>query len=230
MKVECPGHELIHGPSDEDFRRAVSVLAQGGVVAFPTETYYGLAVDPFNEKALTELFRLKGRPSHKPFLVLIQDESQLSDLATSIPHPYRALMKAFWPGPLTLVFPAGPGLSSLLTGESGGIGVRISPHPVARHFGHMWGRPMTATSANLSGMAAARTADEVHRFFGDGVSWILDGGQTPGGMSSTVVGMEQERLQLIRAGVIEFSSLIQLIQADACRAFPSVPSPLKNID
>lgn len=214
MKVECPGHELVQGPSDEDFRRAAAVLGQGGIVAFPTETFYGLAVDPFNEKALKSLFRLKGRPSHKPFLVLIQDESQLSELATSIPHPYRVLMKVFWPGPLTLVFPAGPGLSSLLTGGSGGIGVRISPHPVARDFGRMWGRPMTATSANLSGMAAARTADEVHRFFGDGVSLILDGGQTPGGMSSTVVGVDQGRLQLIRAGGIDFSSLVQVGKAE----------------
>lgn len=209
--VECPGHELIHGPSEEDFRRAVSVLEQGGIVAFPTETFYGLAVDPFNEKALTDLFSLKGRPLHKPFLVLIQDASQLSDLVSSIPYAYGVLMKAFWPGPLTLVFPAGPGLSSLLTGESGGIGVRISPHPVARRFGRMWGRPITATSANLSGMTAARTADEVHRFFGDRVSLILDGGQTPGGMSSTVVGVDRGKLQLIRAGVIDFSSLIQVV-------------------
>ncbi len=215
MKVaERPGHEPIHGPSDEDFRRAVLVLAQGGVVAFPTETFYGLAVDPFNEKALTDLFRLKGRPSHKPFLVLIQDESQLSELVSSIPHAYSLLMKAFWPGPLTLVFPAEQSLSPLLTGETSGIGVRISPHPVARDFGQMWGRPMTATSANLSGMTSARTADEVQRFFGNGVSLILDGGQTPGGMSSTVVGVDRGKLQLIRAGVIDFSSLIQISRAN----------------
>ena len=223
MKVECSGHDLPHGPSDEDFRRAVSVLAQGGIVAFPTETFYGLAVDPFNETALAELFRLKGRPLRKPFLVLIQDENQLPDLASSIPCLYRPLMKAFWPGPLTLVFPAGARLSSLLTGESGGIGVRISPHPVARIFGQMWGRPMTATSANLSGMPAASTADEVHQFFGDGVSCILDGGQTPGGMSSTVVGMYQGKLQLIRAGGIDFSSLIQVSKAEGFEAE-------KNID
>lgn len=209
MKVERPGHDLPHGPSDEEYRRAVSVLVQGGIVAFPTETFYGLAVDPFNEKALTDLFRLKGRPCHKPFLVLIQDEGQLLSLASSIPQAYRPLMKAFWPGPLTLVFPALSTLSPVLTGDGAGIGVRISPHPVARIFGQMWGRPMTATSSNLSGVPAARTADEVRRFFGDGVACILDGGQTPGGMSSTVVGLYQGRLQLIRAGAIDFSSLIE---------------------
>ncbi len=214
MKVERPGHDLPLSPSDKEYRLAVSVLVQGGVVAFPTETFYGLAVDPYNEKALTDLFRLKGRPCHKPFLVLIQNESQLPSLASSIPPAYRPLMEAFWPGPLTLVFPAVTTLSSMLTGNGAGIGVRISPHPVARIFGQMWGRPMTATSANLSGMPAARTADEVRRFFGNGIACILDGGQTPGGMSSTVVGLYQEKLQLIRAGAIDFSSLIEASKAE----------------
>ena len=200
---------VMNGPFDEDYRRAVSVLAQGGIVAFPTETFYGLAVDPFNEKALANLFRLKGRPLHKPFLVLIQDENQLPSLVSSIPPLYRPLMQAFWPGPLTLVFPAAARLSSILTGDGAGIGVRVSPHPVARAFGQMWGGPMTATSANLSGMPAARNVVEVRQFFGDGVTCILDGGQTSGGMSSTVVGLHQGKLQLIRAGVIDFSSLIE---------------------
>ncbi len=215
MKVEYPGDDLIHGPADEEFRRAVSVLEQGGIVAFPTETFYGLAVDPFNEKALEKLFSLKGRPLYKPFLVLIQDETQLSELVRSIPQTFRPLMEAFWPGPLTLVFPAGPGLSSLLTGESATIGVRISPHPVARIFGQIWGRPMTATSANLSGMPASSTAEEVRHFFGAGVDCILDGGQTPGGMCSTVVGLYKGKLQLIRSGMIDFSSLIQISKDEA---------------
>lgn len=212
MKDE--GQNLIHGPSDEDFQRAVTVLTQGGVVAFPTETFYGLAVDPFNEQALTALFRLKGRPLHKPFPVLVQDEGQLSGLAGVIPHLYRPLMKAFWPGPLTLVFPARAELSSLLTGKGGGVGVRISPHPVAANLGQLWGRPMTATSANPSGMPAATNAEEVRHFFGDEVVFILDGGQTPGGMSSTVVGLRQGALQLIRAGVIDFSLLMQVVKAE----------------
>lgn len=210
MKGKCLCSDLLNGPSDEEFKLAVSALEHGGIVAFPTETFYGLAVDPFNEKALADLFRLKGRSVQKPFLVLIQAESQLSSLVCSVPPQYRLLMRTFWPGPLTLVFPALSTLSPALTGANkAGIGVRISPHPVARRFGQLWGRPLTATSANLSGMPAARTADEVRKFFGDGVSCILDGGQTPGGMSSTVVGLSQEKLQLIRAGVIDFSTLIK---------------------
>jgi L-threonylcarbamoyladenylate synthase len=209
LKVDYPCSDLSNGPSDEDFKQAVSVLEQGGIVAFPTETFYGLAVDPFNEKALAALFRLKGRPSEKPFLVLIQDESQLPSLVRLIPSEFRPLMQVFWPGPLTLVFPALSTLSPALTGpDRAGIGIRISPHPVARAFGQVWGRPLTATSANLSGKPAARTAEEVRRIFGREVSCILDGSQTPGGKSSTVVGLSQGKLQLIRAGVIAFSSLI----------------------
>lgn len=203
--------DLPHFPLEHDYRRAVSFLKNGKIVAFPTETFYGLAVDPFNEQALEALFRLKGRESGKPFPVLIQNEGQLPELAGSIPDTYRPLMQAFWPGPLTLVFPAKAGLSLLLTGKNGGVGIRISPHPVAGKLGQCWGRPITATSANLSGMPAARTADEVRRIFGDGVACILDGGTTPGGKSSTVVAFHEGKLRLLRAGVIDFSRLTQAV-------------------
>jgi len=210
LKVNVPGPAVLNTPLAEEVKKAVVALEQGGIVAFPTETFYGLAVDPFNEQALSDLFKLKGRPGHKPILVLIQSENQLASLASSIPDLYRPLMQLYWPGPLTLVFPALATLPTALTGTDGlGIGVRISSHPVARAFGQLWGRPLTATSANLSGRPAARTAAEVQQFFGAGVSYILEGGQTPGGMSSTVVGISpQGQLQLIRAGVIDFSSLV----------------------
>ncbi len=218
MKVNVPGPAVLNTLLAEKVKKAVVVLEQGGIVAFPTETFYGLAVDPFNEQALSDLFKLKGRPGHKPVLVLIQSENQLTSLARSIPDLYRPLMQLYWPGPLTLVFPAlATTLSSALTGTDGiGIGVRISSHPVARAFGQLWGRPLTATSANLSGWPAARTAAEVQQFFGAGVSYILDGGQTPGGMSSTVVGIAQGQLQLIRAGVIDFASLVAGEKVEGC--------------
>jgi L-threonylcarbamoyladenylate synthase len=200
-----------HLPGEPDFQRAVACLAQGKIVAFPTETFYGLAVDPANEEALAALFSLKRRPLDKPFPVLIQNEEQLTGLTSAIPDAYKLLMKAFWPGPLTLVFPAGDGLSPLLTRKSGGIGIRISPHPVAIKFGRLWKGPMTATSANISGRRAARTAEEVRDFFGDQVACILDGGQTPGGMSSTVVGFDDGKLLLLREGAIAFSALNQAI-------------------
>lgn len=206
-----------HRPSAHDYRRAVSFLAEGGIVALPTETFYGLAVDPFNERALEALFRLKGRERGKPFPVLIHHEGQLPALVQGVPDLYRPLMKAFWPGPLTLVFPAKAGLSSLLTGKDGGVGIRISPHPVAERLGQLWGRPITATSANPSGLPAARTAEEVRRFFGDKVDFILDGGPTAGGKSSTVVSLHGNGLCLLRAGVIEFSRLTQVLNGSPSR-------------
>ncbi len=200
-----------HYPVEPDYKRAVECLAQGEIVAFPTETFYGLAVDPTNEEALAALFSLKQRPLDKPFPILIQNEEQLTGLTSAIPDAYKLLMKVFWPGPLTLVFPAVDGLSPLLTRKSGGIGIRISPHPVAIKFGRLWKGPMTATSANISGRSAARTAEDVRHFFGDKVACILDGGQTPGGMSSTVLGFDDGKLQLLREGAIAFSELNQAI-------------------
>ncbi len=200
------GHVLLTSyPAAEDLQRAVAVLAQGGIVAFPTETFYGLAVDPGNEQALQALFQLKDRPFEKPILVLIQQPQDLSALVSSIPPLYAPLMKTFWPGPLTLVFPASERVSAILTGGSKGIAVRISSHPVAMQLGRLWKKPFTATSANKSGMPAACTATEVRQIFGDTIDCILDGGPTRGGKGSTVVGIRQEKLHLIRDGALNFS-------------------------
>lgn len=205
LKVDLGGGE----PAAKEYARAADVLEQGGIVAFPTETFYGLAVDPFNEEAVAALFRLKKRSLQKPLLVLAQNEFQLATLTSSVPTLYRALMQRFWPGPLTLVFPASATLPRMLTGGGLGVAIRISPHPVAQRLLAVWGRPVTATSANLSGGPAACTAEDVRRIFEASVKCVLDGGETPGGMSSTVVGLEGGRLRLIRAGAVDFSAVLQ---------------------
>jgi len=148
---------------------AAQVLRQGGVVAFPTETYYGLAADVGNEYALERIFLLKERQQGKPLLTLIAERAQLSSLTLVIPSPYERLMAAFWPGPLTLLFPARPELSAFLTGGTGTVGARISSHPVAREFVAAFGAPLTATSANRSGMPAACSAEEVRAQLGAGI-------------------------------------------------------------
>ncbi|MEW6500934.1 MAG: L-threonylcarbamoyladenylate synthase, partial [Thermodesulfobacteriota bacterium] len=151
------------------------MIRAGGVVAFPTETYYGLAVDPFNREALSRLFALKRRPPDKPVLTLIESEAQLPLLARQVPKLYRPLMDAFWPGPLTLVFDAVPELPVILTGYSGTVGVRISSHPMARQLVAALGQPLTATSANYSGQPAAVTPDEVVAQLGLDVDLVLEG-------------------------------------------------------
>ncbi len=186
----------------------MAVLRRGGVVAFPTETYYGLAVDPFNPAALDRLFAVKRRQQHKPILVLISTTAQLPLLAREVPAPFGPLVERFWPGPLTLVLPCRSDLPKRLTGGTGTVGVRISPHPVAEQLLAAFGGPLTATSANLSGEPAATTAAEVRADFGAAIDWVVDGGITPGGKGSTLVGCREGRLALLRDGVVPFDRLL----------------------
>ncbi|MBU0682627.1 MAG: threonylcarbamoyl-AMP synthase [Proteobacteria bacterium] len=190
----------------QNVQEAATIIKQGGVVAFPTETYYGLAVDPFNETALDKLFRLKKRPENKPLLTLIRGLDQLLTLAESVPPCFLPLIK-LWPAPLTLVFPASKALSGRLTAGTHTIGVRISPHPVAMRLVELCGQPITATSANLSGVLAANSAREVAVQFPRGVDYILDGGMTPGGAGSTLVGCVDGRPVLLRSGILAPESL-----------------------
>lgn len=183
--------------------RASITLRQGGIVAFPTETYYGLAVDPFCELAVARLFQVKRRPADKPLLLLIDRMEQLQEVAAEIPPQYRELMTKFWPGPLTLIFPANKNLSGLVTGNTGTVGVRISPHPMARQLIRAAGKPITATSANISSLLPAKTAHEVLTMFQDKLDYILDGGETAAGLCSTIIGLAGGQLTLIRRGQID---------------------------
>lgn len=191
----------------ENINQAAVVLKQGGLVAYPTETYYGLAADPFNERALEKLFNIKKRPQLKPILLLISRRTQLDELVQSISKNHFLLMENFWPGPLTLVFNARNILSDLITGKTGTVGIRHSPHPVANSLLVSFGGPITSTSANISGMEPATSAEDVSSFFGTNVDVILDGGKTPGGKGSTLVGYESDTLKCIREGCISFQKI-----------------------
>lgn len=205
--------------SPATLRQAAHLLRQGGVVAFPTETYYGLAVDPWNTEAVERLYRVKQRSRQLPVLVLIAGLEQLPQVAIALPRAYQALIARFWPGPLTVVCPARSELSALLTGGTGTIGVRQSPHPVARQLLAAFGGPLTATSANLSGAPAAITAAQVASLLPAGVDLILDGGDTPGGSGSTLVGLRDATLYCLREGKIPFAQI-----QEACTASPFTSS------
>jgi len=201
------------GVSTSDLVKAVKVIQQGGVVAFPTETYYGLAVDPFNEVALARLFEIKKRPLGKAVLVLVNGKEQLLHLVQQVTPLFQPLMDKFWPGPLTLVFPALPLLSQFLTGGTGTIGVRLSSHIVAGCLLSCLDTPVTATSANLSGCEPAANAAQVEAQFGNAVDFILDGGQTPGGKGSTLVGCGDDgSCILLREGVIPFAQVESVVK------------------
>jgi L-threonylcarbamoyladenylate synthase len=192
---------------------AARIISRGGLVAFPTETYYGLAVDPFSEAALAGLFAVKSRPAAKPILTLIESRAQLTRLTTEIPAVYPVLMDHFWPGPLTLLFRARPELPHLLTGGTGTIGVRISSLPVARRLAAASGGIITATSANLSGRPPAATAAEAATQLGPGLDLILDGGPTAGGCPSTLLTVENGKPLLLREGMVAAADIRRLLAA-----------------
>ncbi|MBI4001591.1 MAG: threonylcarbamoyl-AMP synthase [Nitrospira defluvii] len=176
------------------------VLAAQGVIAIPTETYYGLAVRPTQEPALRRLVELKGRPPDKPILVLIGNRDQLAQVVESIPPAAAVLMSLFWPGPLTIVFPAAPGLSPLLTAGTGTIGIRLPPLPHLRRLLERTG-PLTGTSANRSSEPSLDSAEGVERALGSALDVILDGGRTPGGLASTLIDA-RDRPRLLRTGAL----------------------------
>jgi L-threonylcarbamoyladenylate synthase len=177
------------------------VLGESGLIALPTESFYGLSVAPFDEQALARLWQIKGRSQGKPILVLIGDRSQLEPFVRSIPHAAHVLMNAFWPGPLTIVFAAAPGISDAVTAGTGSVGIRLSAwQPLVDLLGRAG--PVTGTSANREGMPPPRTAEEVQYNLGDALDLIIDAGPTPGGPPSTVIDVRGP-IRIVRNGSIE---------------------------
>ncbi len=193
-------------------QRAKAVLLRGGLVACPTESFYGLAVDAGNEAAIGKLFSLKKRPAERPVLILIPSTESLTRYVTHIPTVALNLIRKFWPGGLTLVFEASKKISPLLTGGTGNIGVRLSNHPVATALAWAIEGPVTGTSANISGVPPCRHAEEVMEFFGETIDLIIDGGETAGGTGSTVLDVTVDPPVILRDGMIPRRSIEAFIQ------------------
>jgi L-threonylcarbamoyladenylate synthase len=193
------------------FAEARRVLRSGGVMALPTETFYALAVNPFDPSALARLFALKGRPVGKPVLVLIAGPEMLFQVARGVPAAAPRLMARFWPGPLTLIFPARPDLPPLLTGDTGAIGLRQPRQEQVCRLLTALGLPLTGTSANRAGQEPLSAAPKVARVFGDGVDLILDVGPCPGGLPSSIVDLTVSPPRLVRAGAIAFTVIQEVL-------------------
>jgi len=191
---------------DAAIQKAAQIIKGGGVVAFPTDTFYGLAANPFDGKAVDRLFDIKNRPRNNPIMILISDESQLGSLVQNVPESAKTLMKRFWPGPLTIVFPCA-GLPDILCGGSGNIGIRFPLHRVSTELIRQSGTPITATSANISGGANPTTAQDVFESIGEKVDLILDGGKAAGSLASTVVKVGN-KIEIIREGQISKIDLL----------------------
>jgi L-threonylcarbamoyladenylate synthase len=198
---------------EELLKEVAHLLKKGKVGAIPTETFYGLSANPFSEEALKRLFYLKKRPPDKPILLLLGSLEDLSKVCARIPSLAMKLIKAFWPGPLTLVLPAKRGLSSLLTAGTQNIGVRLSSLELTRKIARTFGGPITGTSANISGNPPCKTAEDVLKQIPE-IDFIVDAGETKGDKPSTVIEVVENKIKLIREGAIPFEKILEVFKRE----------------
>jgi len=198
-------------PADAGVAAAAAIVRQGGVVAFPTETFYGLAADATSEAAVARVFEIKGRARDVAIPLIVADRTQVEACVGALPPAGVALAEAFWPGPLTLVIRAAPGLPPLLLGGGDTVAVRVSSHPVARALARAAARPITATSANRSGAEPTARPEVVLRELGSTIDAILDGGACAGGAPSTIVDVTGGAPRLVRAGAVPWDRVLHCL-------------------
>jgi L-threonylcarbamoyladenylate synthase len=201
-------------PEDHLIQEAVAVIRAGGICAYPTETFYGLGVDVSNDKAIKHLFDVKRRDAGNPVAVIVSDELMLSTIVDELSDKAKTLMNIFWPGPLTILFHTNNSISRLLTTNTGKIGIRVSSHPVATALVRELGRPLTTTSANVSGFPASLNLRHIKSYFADKIDLIVDAGELPPSYGSTVVDVTEDKLALIREGVIKGDVIFQYFEEE----------------
>lgn len=188
--------------TSDEIARAVATLRAGGLVAFPTETVYGLGADAANVAAVKKVFAAKGRPHDHPLIVHLADVPQVRDWVRVFPRAAEQLANRFWPGPLTMIFERAAHVSDLVTGGQHTVAIRVPSHPVAHALLKAFGGGVVAPSANRFGRVSATTAEHVHAEFGDAVDCVLDGGECDVGIESTIVDVSGARPALLRPGWI----------------------------
>jgi len=183
--------------------KAAEIILRGGLVVYPTETFYALGANALNKKAVEEIFRVKKRPLSKPIPIIIADKSWLKDLVIEVPEVAIHLIKKYWPGPLTIVFRASNKLPSNLTGGTGKIGIRVCSHPLAQRLVSLVKVPITATSANISGEPPPNSIESVSL---NGID-IIDGGPVLGRVPSTIIDVTSTPPVILRQGAIKITYL-----------------------
>ena len=196
----------------DDLERAVDWLRQGGIVAFPTDTLYGLTVDPTSASAVASLFDLKGRRPDAALPFVAASADQVFGWTPRASERTRQLAEAFWPGPLSLVVDAPERLVAAVQGADGSVAVRVPAHDVARALASAWGSPIPATSANRSGEPPAITAVDLGALAHDARVLVIDAGPAPGGLPSTIVDARRTPIALVRAGVVPWSRVLESVQ------------------
>jgi L-threonylcarbamoyladenylate synthase len=189
-------------------RDAAEAILRGGVIGFPTDTFYGLGCSLMDPGAVDMLYRLKRRPAHLAVISLLSDPAEVEALVSEIPEPASTLMKRFWPGPLSIVFKASTMVPEACRGPRGTIALRYPRHPLSLALVHAVGGPIVASSANLSGRPPAKTAEEVVRAFGNQLDLVLDGGPAQAIEPSTLVDVTSGRVEVLRPGTVDVSSFV----------------------
>jgi len=197
-------------PEAESIAAAVAIIRRGGVIVFPTTGLYGLGSNAFNVNAVEALFKLKGRDSRNPILVLIDTHKMLDHLASHVTPVGRYLMKHLWPGRVTFVVSASEQVPQVLTGGTGKIGIRQTAHPVALALVKSLGSPLTGTSANISGNSGCSAINQLDASVKSGVDLILDAGALAGGAGSTVVDVTNDHPIILRHGAVPAGKIMDL--------------------
>jgi len=198
-------------PNADVIERAIAVLRDGGVVAYPTDTLYGLAVDPRSVDAVRRLFAAKQRPAGDPVPLIAADQEQAEAAAVFDQHATR-VAAAFWPGPLSIILPATTAPCPLVRAADGSVAVRVPAHPLSRALAAGLGFCITATSANLSGQPPTASAKQVAATLGGRIDFLLDGGDSPGGAPSTLVDLRGSTPRLVRAGAVAWDRVLRSIE------------------
>ena len=197
--------------ADEQIARAVDVLRRGGLVAFPTETVYGLGADAANADAVRRLFAVKGRPADHPVIVHLADATQLDEWSASVPAAARVLAEAFWPGPLTVIVPRSARVPDAVTGGRDTVGLRVPGQPLAHTLLAQFGGGIAAPSANRFGRVSPTTADDVRADLGRAVDLVLDGGPCRVGVESTIVDCTGSEPRVARLGGVTQDDLARVL-------------------
>ena len=207
IKINCDNPE----PSLISY--AADCIRQGRVVGMPTDTYYGLAVDPMNLRAVDRVYELKSRSRHKPLSLIIEDVDQAEDLARPLSDDFYALARRFWPGPLTVIVKAASRLPLKVTANTGNVALRVPDSAIAASMVRSFGFPLTATSASISGASECTKADDVRLQLGDRIRLIVDGGQTPRNQPTTIVDLSDEDngWRLLREGAIPIDQIREVL-------------------
>ena len=211
---------------DEELAEAAAVLKSGGLVAFPTETVYGLGGNALDEDAARKIYAAKGRPSDNPLIAHISCAAELAPLVREIPEAGRKLMEAFWPGPLTMIFPKSSKVPYGTTGGLDTVAVRMPDDPVASRLIELAGVPVAAPSANTSGRPSPTTADHVWQDMNGRIDMIIDGGPVGIGVESTIVDVSSPVPSVLRPGAITMEMLREVLGEVAVD--PAILGPMKE--